>query len=112
MKKPAGANRRAVQITFCLSSAESGNSLAETRKFPRDSIFVEHALRNAFRHFWLCVRKRSHSCCLVASTDSGLNLLHEGADTADPVMVHHSAAIIAPDALFGLWRIRHGLFLE
>src|SRR6476619_5004624 len=87
--------------------AEGGDTLCEPRELPRRGVLVEHALGDAAREFGLDLLDRGERLLLVAGGERRLDLLDEGADTADPRAVDFRAAVVAADSFLCLRRVRH-----
>jgi len=106
-KKPAGMVPTGSNSIEVEGLGQRSNPLGQARKLPRDRILVENTRCNATRHFRLGGLKRGCGFGLVARFDRSFDLLYEGTDAADTVMVDHRTTSVATDALLGLRRIRH-----
>src|SRR5437764_12066763 len=90
-------------------SAERGNPLGQTGKFPGGRVLVDNSARDALGDFRLDLLQGLGSVLLLARLDRRLDGLDEGPDAAHARLVDRLARRIAADALLGLRRVRHSL---
>src|SRR5690349_19423954 len=84
MKKPAGMVRRVAFPKRLKRLAERGQTAREPRQFPRRGVLVEHAPGDAAGKLRLDAGDGRPGLVLVAGGERRFDLLHEGADAADP----------------------------